>query len=102
MKVAEEAMQRKVLTKPRTFWTDLGVDPTMLQPSPILNARSSSATSRCRCDHGPVPADKAANPDVAAAQRSALHPVDTSLLDQLQSQAATPMTLQSARSWPFA
>ena len=55
MKVAEEAMQRKPLMKPRTFWGKFSASiPHMLQPSPILqNARLNSATSKERLQPWP-------------------------------------------------
>jgi putative thioredoxin len=97
MKVAEEAMQRKAFDEAQNILGQiLGVDPTHVAALANfakcqieLGDLESAATTLAQ-----VPADKAANPDVvsaAAALDLALHPVDTSLLDQLQKAvAATP------------
>ena len=94
MKVAEEAMQRKAFDEAQNILGQiLGVDPGHV--AAIANF------AKCQIELGDlegaaatlaqVAPDKAANPDVvsaAAALDLALHPVDTSLLDQLQKAVA--------------
>ncbi len=97
IKVAEEAMQRKAFDEAQNILGQiLGIDPT--------HVAALANFAKCQIELGDlegaaatlaqVPPDKAANPDVvsaAAALDLALHPVDTSLLDQLQKAvAATP------------
>jgi putative thioredoxin len=97
MKAAEEAMQRKAFDEAQNILGQiLGVDPG--------HVAALANFAKCQIELGDlegaaatlaqVPPDKAANPDVvsaAAALDLALHPVDTSLLDQLQKAvAATP------------
>jgi putative thioredoxin len=94
MKVAEEAMQRKAFDEAQNILGQiLGVDPG--------HVAALANFAKCQIELGDlegaaatltqVPPDKAANPDVvsaAAALDLALHPVDTSLLDQLQKAVA--------------
>lgn len=90
IKVAEEAIQRKAFEEAQGILGQiLGVDPNhvvalayfakcQIELGDLKGASATLAT---------VPADKATNPDVvsaAAALELALHPVDTSVLDQLQ------------------
>jgi putative thioredoxin len=94
MKVAEEAMQRKAYDEAQSILGQiLGVDPG--------HVAALANFAKCQIELGDlegatatlaqVPPDKATNPEVvsaAAALELALHPVDTSLLDQLQKTVA--------------
>jgi putative thioredoxin len=95
MKVAEEAMQRKAYEEAQSILGQvLGVDPN--------HVVALANFAKCQIELGDldgasatlaqVPTDKASSPDVrsaAAALDLALHPVDTSVLDQLQKSVAT-------------
>ena len=101
IKGAEEAMQRKAFDEAQNILGQiLGVDPS--------HVAALANFAKCQIELGDlegatatlrqVPADKAANPDVVSARAAlelALHPVDISLLEQLQrSVAATPDDFQ--------
>ena len=95
VKVADEAMQRKAFEEAQSIYGQiLGVDPG--------HVIALASFARCQIELGDlegaaatlagVPADKKANADVVSALAAldlALHPVDTSLLAQLQKAVAT-------------